>query len=269
MSTYLGVSRRNFLSRSAAASLAVLSGKFLAAQDAAPAPPAHLPLRDTMLKFNPDGSTRAFAGNTVISHLPAQSVMRDQMTLLHDALAAASFRGALGLTSVRSYHMTILNGANDQDRERTGWPPYVPKDAPIAVCNDMVRERMEKVLLHCELPIRVRVDQEATLRFATAATLRMSPANQAEADKLQSVRDQLAAVYGYRGKNHSSYEFHITMSYQLRDFTPAELAAYRAMLQAYLPKIVAAAPIVELGGPEYCTFADMQRFEPLLLLRSS
>ncbi len=269
MPTSLGLSRRNFLSRSAAASLAVLSGQFLAAQNAPPAPSARLPLRDTLLKFNPDGSTKPFAGNTVISHLPAQSLMRDQMALLHDALAAAPFRDALGLTSVPSYHMTILNGANDQDRERTGWPAYVPKSAPIAVCNEMVRARMAKVLLRCELPFRVQVDQQATLNFATAATLRMSPVNQAEADKLQSVRDQLAEVYGYRGKNHNSYQFHITMSYQVRDFTPAESAAYRNMLQTHLPKIVAAAPIVELGGPEYCTFADMQRFEPLLLLRSS
>ncbi len=269
MSRLSALSRRKFLLKSAAASFTALTLPSLRAQQSGAAVQPRLPLRDTNLKFNQDGHAIRFMGNTVICHLPAQCAMRDQMALLHEALATSPFHDALGLTSVPSYHMTVFSGANDQDRQVTGWPSYVPIDAPIFVCNQMVQERMAKITLHCELPLRVRLDQQATLNFTTAATLRMVPADPTEAAKLRSVREQLAEAYGFRSKNHDSYQFHITMSYQVRAFSPAESAAYRTLLREYLPKIIAAAPILELSSPEYCTFEDMQRFEPRLLLRSS
>ena len=93
------------------------------------------------------------------------------------------------------------------------------------------------------------------------------PADAAENSKIRSVRDQLAEVYGFRTQGHAYYQFHISMSYQLRELTAQEQSAYHELLRQYVPRIVAAAPIVELGVPEYCTFADMNRFEPQKLLR--
>ncbi len=251
----------------AAASL-LPTNLFASALQAAPSAP-HIPNRDTQLKFTPEGTPRPFAGNTVICHLPVQCAMRDAMAEFHYALAKSPFRHKLGLTSIDSYHMTIFPGANDQDRMATGWPSYVPADASIEVCNRMVGERMAKAHLACELPLRVRINQTSTLSYSTACTLRMMPADDSENTKLRALRDTLAELYGFKLKDHDAYVFHITMSYQIAPFTDQEQSAYREMLKTHVQHIIDAQPVLESGNPEYCTFPDMFRFDPQLLLKCS
>lgn len=258
------IDRRKFLVQTSTFAAASLVSSKLFPQGVSSEP--QIPNRDTTLKFNSGGTRRPFAGNTVICHLPVQCAMRDGMIELRDAMERSPFRHNLGLTSTDSYHMTIFPGANDQDRMISGWPSYVPADAPIDVCSRMVGERMEKVRLKCELPLRVRIDQAATTNFHTACSLRMIPADLEENAKLRSIRDRLAEVYGFRLKDHATYQFHITMSYQMAPFTSEERSAYQDLLSKYINQIVAAQPVLELGNPEYCTFPDMFRFEPRKLL---
>lgn len=281
MSMDMSSSRRAFLLQASALAVTAAMPAGLAAQQAdagldAPIDmaaieqqAAKIPNRDTLLKFNANGTPRPFAGNTVICHLPVQSVMRDAMVPLHQELAAAPFAHKLGLTSTDSYHMTVFPGANDQDRTVYGWPSYVPLNVSMEECNRLVGERMAAARLRCKLPIRVRVDVAGTLNYFTACTLRMVPENAGENAKLRAVRDQLAEVYGFRTKDHDQYTFHITMSYQLARFTEQEQAAYRRILRAHVRRIVAATPVLELGEPEYCVFPDMFRFEPKTLLACS
>jgi hypothetical protein len=195
--------------------------------------------------------------------------MRDALVALHEDLDQAPYRSRLGLTPPDSYHMTVFPGANDQDREVTGWPSYVALDAPMAECNRLVGDRMVKAQLPCALPLRVRVDEAYTLHYPTACTMRLAPADDGERSKLRAVRDQLAETYGFRLKTHDSYEFHVTLSYQLSSFTSDEQLAYQALLGRHLRRIVAVSPVMEFGNPEYCTFPDMYRFDPQKLLSCS
>ncbi len=264
--------RRRFLAQSAAFAATLLAPRAYARGQAAPGPagaPGAIPNRDTLLKFNPDGSARPFAGNTVLCHLPAQCAFRTAVVQLHDRLQAAPYRQKLGLTTPDSYHMTIFNGANDQDRARTGWPSYVPIDAPMAVCDREVGARIAALHLHCALPIRVRLDPAATLAYPTACTLRMVPADDAEDAKLQSVRHKLATLFGIERPSDAHYGLHVTLSYQLAAFNQQETRAYHQLLEQQLPRILAAAPALELGNPEFCTFPDMFYFEPVALIACS
>jgi hypothetical protein len=115
----------------------------------------------------------------------------------------------------------------------------------------------------------MRVDVPDTLNYFTACTLRMIPATQEENAKLRVVRDQLAEVFGFRTKDHDQYTFHITMSYQLDKLTPGEQVKYRQILRGHIRHIVEAEPVIEIGEPEFCTFPDMFRFEPKVLLACS
>ena len=114
--------------------------------------------------------------------------MRDRMAEFHDRLSASSFAGRLGLTTVDSYHMTIFPGANDQARQATGWPSYVPLTATMAECNAAVEERMRNARLKCPLPLRVIVDVPGTLSYPRACTLRMKALNTEEEGKLRCFR---------------------------------------------------------------------------------
>jgi hypothetical protein len=75
-------------------------------------------------------------------------------------------------------------------------------------------------------------------------------------------------VFRYRAENHDTFGFHISLAYQMSGFTFEERREYQSILEHHIPIIVAAAPVIELGVPEFCTFEDMYRFEIRTLLRT-
>jgi len=266
--------RREFLLRSSALSLcglfpALLGGQSSVSQEGDDARLAAIP-RDTLLKFNPDGTPRQFAGNTVICHLPQQCQVWEAVAGLGNALRSSSFAHKLGVLPSDSYHVSILDGLNDQDRARYGWPSDIPIDTPIKECNRIIGDRIAQFRMRAQLPILFRLDEEKTLAPQRASGLQLAPVDANEKLKLNMLRDRMAAeVYRYRADDHETFGFHISMAYQIRGFTVAERREYQGLLTQHLPAIVGAAPVIELGDPEFCTFDDMYQFEIRKLLRTS
>jgi hypothetical protein len=268
-------SRRKFLLGSSAVSLATFLPRALDAQaDTSLKPEDRNPVfgitpRDASLKFHTDGSRRPFAGNTLICHLPQQCKIRDETAALGNALRSSSFAHKLGILPSDSYHMTVFSGPNDQDRAVYGWPADIPIDVPMSECNRIIGERIANFRMHEELPIRVRVDRESTLGPQRVSSLRISPADDNENAKLRTLRDRMAEeVFRFRAEDHATFGFHISLAYQLSRLTPEEERQHQAILERHVPAIIAAAPVVELGVPEFCTFEDMFRFEIRTLLRT-
>jgi hypothetical protein len=267
--------RRDFVLNSAAFSLAsVFSRRLLAQQDSSYFHPADdiqgtvIP-RDTRLKFNPDGSRRVFAGNTVICHLPQQSQIHGAVTALGEGLRSSSFARKLAILPSESYHVTILGGLNDADRNQAEWPNDIPITAPSAECNRIVEQRFAQYKTDEKLPIRFRLDKERTRAPQLASGLQLLPADATERMKLSRLRDRLAdEVFRYRAKNHETFRFHISLAYQMSGFTPKEAGEYQAILDHHIPIIINSAPVIELGLPEFCTFKDMDRFDVRILLRT-
>lgn len=260
-------SRRDLL-RSALASSAALGlfpacARQVAAQTSGSLPPG------TRGKFNPDGSVIPFAGNTVICHLPAQCALRDATVALHDALLASPVRSKFAVLPTDSYHMTVFGGANDKDRTPGGWPGDLAREMPIEECTRIFNERLANFSLNRPMPIRMKVDRAATTRFNGACSLRVQPADDRENTAIRSLRDRLSDVFHLRAADHTTYEFHITIAYQLGDFDPAQERAYRSLIAAHAEKISAASPTIELGLPEFCSFRNMHRYDVLRLLRST
>ncbi len=102
-----------------------------------------------------------------------------------------------------------------------------------------------------------------------AGRLQLVPADENEEHKIRTLRDRMSAeVFRYRAADHDTFGFHISLAYQIRDLTVVERREYQSLLTQRLPSIVAAAPIIELGVPEFCTFENMYRFEVQTLLRT-
>jgi hypothetical protein len=225
--------------------------------------------RDTQLKFNPDGSPRAFAGNTVICHLPEQTRFHDAVVAFGHALRSSSFSAKIAGLPDDSYHVTILGGPNDQDRDRYGWPSDIPITTPITECNRIIGERIARFRMNTELPLRFRIDSERTLAPQLASGLQLVPADADEMRKISTLRDRMAdEVYRYRTPDHDTFGFHVSMAYQMRGFTAGEKQKYQDLLTRHVTTIGAAAAIIELGVPEFCTFEDMYRFEVQTLLHT-
>jgi hypothetical protein len=262
--------RRSFLSTSALAfcTLAIShpSVGFSQLTDQQARVAANIPTADTKLKFNPNGTRRPFKGNTVICHLQPQGSTRDAVEQIATDLKRSSLIHKIALLPPESYHMTVYPGANDQGRNITGWPSYVPKDASIEECSRIVGQRMRSFRLECQLPLRMKVDEAKTIENPRASTLRMIGTDDGEERKIRRIRDRLVDVFGFRDKNHDEYGFHITLAYQLQRFTPVEQAEYQAILAKNVPLIAASASAFEFSEPEFCTFPDMFRFNIQLLL---
>jgi len=195
--------RRQFLLRSSALSLSALVPPRLIAQLTQSAnPPEDDPQlstipRDTLLKFNSDGTARPFAGNTVICHLPQQTRFRDAVVAFGDALHASSFSTKLAVLPGDSYHVTILGGPNDQDRRRYGWPSDIPISTPIAECNRVIGERIARFKMHAELPIRFCLDKEKTVAPQRPSGLQLVPADANERLKIRTLRDHPRALFDH------------------------------------------------------------------------
>ena len=216
-----------------------------------------------MLKFNPNGMPRPFAGNTLICHLPAQGEMRDAVTALGDALRRSSFAAKLACLPPDSYHMTVFSGPTDIGRSPNNWPSDIDMKAPIADCNRIVGERIKSFRMDAAMPIRMRPAGERLL-----GSLRLEPVDATQAATLHRLRDRLADdVFRFRDRDHATYVYHITLAYQLTRLTSVEEAEHRAMLADHMAAIMDVKSF-ELGLPEYCTFETMYRFEPVALLRA-
>lgn len=219
---------------------------------------------ETQLKFSPDGSPRPFQGNTLICHLVAQSRFRDAVTAFGDALRSSAFRQKIAFTPPDSYHMTVIPGANDLDRAASGWPKDVALDAPIAECTRIIGDRVRAFRMHTDLPLRVRATGERLI-----GSIRLEPLDELENFKLRRLRDRLASeVLHFRQHDHDAYVFHLTLGYQLSPLTIAEETAHKLLRDRHMPDIIDAGCLIEFGNPEYCSFFDMTRFEPLQSLRT-
>jgi hypothetical protein len=266
--------RRQFLLRSSALGLSAFVASRLKAQPAQTVNPIDDPLlvkipRDTALKFNPDGTPRTFAGNTVICHVPPQSRFLDAVVALGHALRSSSFGSKLAGLPDDSYHATILGGPNDQDRQKYGWPSDIPINTSMAECNRIIEERISRFRTHTDLPLRFRLDKEKTLAPQLACGLQLVPADANEGLKIRTLRDRMSdEVFRYREVNHDNFGFHISMAYQLRGFTDAEKREYQDLLARHVVAIGTTTSIIELGVPEFCTFDNMYRFDVRRLLRT-
>jgi hypothetical protein len=189
------------------------------------------------------------------------------MIALHDAMSAASFHGKIALLPNESYHMTIFSGANDQSRSDSAWPEDISQGVSMQECNTIIERRLQAVRLAGDFPLAVRIDGQETLKSERPCSLRLRGADTNAEHNLRVLRDQLAKAYRYHSPDHEQYGFHITLAYTMDEFDSAQLQEYQTLMQKHIPSLVAAAPILELGLAEYCTFSNMHKYNIEKLLR--
>jgi hypothetical protein len=225
-----------------AAGLAYLTG-----QDAdGPAPAA------VGQKFTPDGQVLPYPGNTFICHIPAGAA--------HDALAAAAERlrsgpvaGAFAFLPPSSYHMTVFEGVTDRDRQAGRWPDWIDPSAPVEFATSAFLPRVRGLALPPAVTIRPS-------GLFGGFSVRVDGATDPDRAALRQAREALRAATGIRRADFDSYGFHITLAYLLRWLTPDEAERVLDLSDAAAAGLAAAAPVIPLGGVDFCTFPDMRSF---------
>lgn len=254
-------SRRDLLQLSAAAMAVTLTGGALQRAWAEEGKPPG----DVGRKFYADGRVKAFAGNTIVCHLPQQGEGAEPFNALLDIyreMPQQHFVRKLTAVPPSSYHMTVFGGANDQDRRLPVWPADLPLDLPIADCNRVLGERLRDFSLEDSTPpYRMRVDLSEPFAAEAPIVIRLQPVDDAERLRLTRLRDRLAKRLAIRAQNHETYRFHITLAYQIQWLTATEQAEFRNVLKGWRETLARRCPIITLGAPEYCFLKDMFAFE--------
>ncbi|ABG32867.1 DUF1868 domain-containing protein [Roseobacter denitrificans] len=215
--------------------------------------PARLGQRYSRTAFLPE------AGNTVICHL-------DTAHPTHHAILAArskmqALRGAQRFlfTPAASLHMTVFEGAIETRRTADAWPKDISRDAGIDHATAHVLERLAGFVPPPAFSVRIA---------GVAPTgLILQGAQEADEAVLRAWRDALIAPFGYRHDTHDLYVFHMTFGYPIDWLTDDEAPVWESALSEIHADLVRDAPVVPLKPPAFCSFADMTRFEELLVLR--
>ena len=212
------------------------------------------------IRFNEDGSARRFPGNTVVAdvtpEVPAYQVMRKLEQMVLDA----GFRDKLILLPADSYHMTVIQGINDQNRGSDRWPTALPLDATM----EQADAYFAAAIGRAGLPGPVRMRFHEISAGSTCVMARLQPADASQEKILRDFRDRAATELGHFIPGHETYRFHISLAYT-RIVPEGEDAERMAALKEEMNALLASQPPFETTRPYIAYFNDMLAYshEPL------
>lgn len=214
--------------------------------------------RHVGVRFDSDGVFLPEAGNTVVRHVVPGSGTEAALSDLRGRLRDLPWGRRFAFTDPSSLHMTVREGVIETNRTSGHWPPDLPLDAPLQAVTEHVAAR----LAGFEGPGPF----DMAIAEVTPFGLTLTGASAEDEATARAWRDALNAPFGYRTPNHDAYSFHVTLAYII-DWLPDEMIGeYRTALADLTAEFRERVPVVELGPPAFCTFADMNAFPIVKLL---
>lgn len=213
--------------------------------------------KDIGKKFYEDGTVRHYPGNTVVADIIPGCSAYDVMLQLRQMLTDGGLAQYFVLLPADSYHMTVIRGLNDQVRTDDYWPAGLSKTAPMTQVDDYISAAIEKAGLPG--PVRMRLDRVNV--SASCCTVRLVPADEAQAQLLQQFRDRAADAIGLRLPGHDNYRFHISLGY-VRVVPEGTDAQKLEDLKAKMDAFIAGQPEFTTTAPYMAYYDDMLAFSP-------
>ena len=213
-------------------------------------------------KFYEDGEVRRYPGNTVVADILPGNPAYEVMCKLRRLVLDMGMDSHIILLPEDSYHMTVLQGVNDQVRKPTHWPADLPLDAPMTQADDFV----SAAFLKAGLPGAVRMRFDTINISKTACIIRLYPADEEQAKRLWDFRNRASENLGLRLPNHDTYRFHISLGY-VRVIPEGEAAEKLEQLKAAINACIAEQPEFWTAEPYMAYYRDMHAFSPTRIPR--
>lgn len=203
-------------------------------------------------RFDATGRFLPENGNTVVAQVVPGSPTEAALIDLRASLQALPHAAQFAFTAVESYHMTVFEGVVENRLASGYWPEGVALDTPL----DEVTARMIERLDGWQAPPPFAMRITAVTPFG----LRLTGATEQDEANARAWRDALSRAFGLRSPRHDSYGFHTTLAYVMTPLPPADLPALRVAMDDLTARMQAAVPVMHLGRPAFCRFADMNAF---------
>lgn len=217
-------------------------------------------------KFHSDGSPRPFPGSTQLSHIPLGSALHKTLGAILDEAAAEPVMRKFVLMPKSSLHMTLMDGIDDEHRAAPFWPAAVPVTASLETAREWCASQLSG--FHTGLSGDfTMVRRDVAPNHINSFTVPLKPADLARDHEMRVLRNRLSDRLGIRSPGHDTYSFHITLGYLIEYLTPDEASAFQALYQGWMDRLFALHPVITIGRPEFCYFADMFAFETHFVLQ--
>jgi hypothetical protein len=207
-------------------------------------------------KFNEDGSVRQYPGVTIICFAQPSDALYQAGVQVQEGLLQQPYGHKFALLPPSSFHMTVFSLILDAYREPAYWTPLLSLDAPLAEADAFFEERVATV------PPPDKLRMCLTYIGGRGLSFRLSPADEHTYDALRAYRGQIAQATGVRYPDHDTYEFHLTLAYNLRVLTDEEAQAFGRWRAAQGEALRCAVGVFAPPPPVLTFFDDMFRFVP-------
>ncbi len=210
-------------------------------------------------KFAPDRTPLINPGCTTLCHIDPSSAAFDAICRAQDALKEGPLAKAFAFLPPASFHMTIFDAFIESGRTRDRVPAHLPMDSNV---QDITHD-IEKNLIGIDVPHQFHVRPVGIFAgFSVSMTGFDAQAEQS----LRTTRDRISDAIGIRRPDHDSYQFHITLAYNLRWFSTGEAEDIIALSEDVGAKLLSNMPSLTLGPVELCRFETMHHFAHLRIL---
>ncbi|MFC1745523.1 DUF1868 domain-containing protein [Candidatus Riflebacteria bacterium] len=206
-------------------------------------------------KFFPDGSVKAFAGNSLVSNLDSHLPQFDLLVGLQQRMQQKYFAEFFTFLPPDSFHMTVKDLLCDQVREPLSWSTKINPTLSFNEVEEEIIALLDGVKL--EHKLNMKFD-----RFNLKKTVGpiIKPADFETEKLLSEFRDMVSDVTGIRHPTHDSYEFHISLAYILIKFNSKTSRDVDDFLMEEGEKLKKNFGILTLPPPALVFFPDMHNF---------
>jgi hypothetical protein len=206
-------------------------------------------------KFLVDGSAKEFPGNTVICHIPKNSNTFQFLLSFHVLLLQQSWAKNYVFLPPSSWHMTVFEGVCDQVRKRNRWTSKFSLNAPLIDIDNLFITEWNSIAKPTNFQL-----QYHGMWFLDTMGIVLRPINHEMETTMRHFRDQLSTAFGIRAPRHKSYEFHITIAYQIIQLPFSDCIYVFNFNHKNSKSTKKDFGILTLNEPELAFFADLTNF---------
>lgn len=201
-------------------------------------------------KFTRQGEVLTCLGNTWIYHIDVDTPAHDALCAAQSMLRSGPFAASFAFLPTDSFHMTLFEGIIETGRSEPGWPQGIARTADLSEVTQTLLAATRSIAL----PQRVKVRPTGILGGFSVVIDGGS-----DERRFRDARRALRDATGIHRSDFDDYDFHVTLAYPLRWFTPQEADSLIDLADR------AAELLVPIALPEvtFCTFADMHVFTPI------
>lgn len=210
------------------------------------------------------GEIQRWPGNTVVCPLQKESPLWYALHAVRDTIQRhEKIAQKMHLLPPKSWHMTVLDGVNEEDRKPGHWPSG-KEQQPLDDCTEDFLKRLSQLDLKSEnlAPPYLLQISGINVESRGGMHLRVEAQNPDEEMRMRRLRDVLADTLGFRKPLHDSYQWHMGTCYftQLLGDSEPEVRRLMADLEVVVKMKL------QLDSLEFCDFETLHFFNPRLVL---